>query len=159
CSLLDCVIASAAAGEVYYIVWSGNPLVTVALSGMRWLACFFAGPVLFAGTAVWYWLECGDPGILDWLILGELGIVAVAYHLFALLALTERGRVRDLNPLAVADLAHRLGWRTLAVTILAGVLLLVHGWALHAGIQEVDRSHGSGLLILAAVWLSGMYCS
>src|SRR5262249_49470604 len=51
CSFLDAVLKSAAQGEVYYICWSGNLGTAIALSGLRWLACFLAGPVIFAATA------------------------------------------------------------------------------------------------------------
>src|SRR5205823_2563976 len=84
CSFLDCVLTSAVKGEVYYILWSGNPLLTVLVGGGRWLVCFLAGPVVFAATGYLYWLNCGDPAPIDWLILVELGVMALAYWLFAL---------------------------------------------------------------------------
>src|SRR5262249_55155786 len=83
-SFLECVLASAVQGEVYYIRWSGNLLLTIVTSGSKWLACFLAGPVVFAGTAVLYWLRCGEPGVVDWLILTELSVLAVASWIFTL---------------------------------------------------------------------------
>jgi hypothetical protein len=159
CSFLDCVLSSATAGEVYYIRWSGDPVSMVLLSGGKWLACFLAGPVVLAGTAWVYWLRCGDPGPVDWLILAELGVVAVAYWLFALLAVTDRGRLRDVNPLAVADVAHRLGWRGLAVVLPAAVLLLAHGAVLLAGIATLHTAPAGGCLLLAGGWVSGLFWS
>jgi hypothetical protein len=157
CSFLECVLSSAAAGEVSYIRWSGNPLVVIVFSGMKWLTCFLAGPVVFTGVAWLYWLQCGDPALLDWLILVELGVVAVAYWFLALLALTDRGRLRDLNPVAVADLAHRLGWRALAAVGAAALLVLGHGALLVAAVAEVHRSPARGLLVLVAAWMSGLF--
>jgi hypothetical protein len=159
CSFLDCVLASAAAGEVYYILWSGNPLLTVFRSGVKWLACFLAGPVIFAGAAWLYWVNCGDPEWIDYLILAELGVVAAAYWIFALLAVTDRGRLRDLNPLTVGDLAHRLGWRGLGVVLAAAILLLGHGWVLIDGTAEVHGEVGKAFLILAVGWGSGLFWS
>lgn len=130
CSFLEAVMESASAGEAFFIRWSGNLPGTVVLGGLRWLACFLAGPVVFAAAGLMYWLSCGDPAVVDWLILTELGLVAVAYQIYALLALNDRGRLRDLNPVAVADLAHRLSWRGLGGVLAAAALLLAHGAAL-----------------------------
>jgi hypothetical protein len=159
CSFLDCVLASAAAGEVYYIRWSGNVLLTVLSAGARWLLCFLVGPVVFAGVGWLYWVNCGDPEWADALILAELGVAAVLYWLYALLALTERGRLRDLNPVTVADLGHRLGWRGLGVALLAAVLLLAHGLLLAAGAAVLHTAPPGGFLILLAGWMSSMFWS
>jgi hypothetical protein len=158
CSFLDCVLSSSVEGEVRYIVWSGNPFLTVLLSGSRWLACFLAGPVVFAGTGFLYWLSWGDPSLLDWLILAELGVLAIAYHCFTLLSFTDRRRLRDLNPLAVADMVHRLGWRSLVVLAAAG-LLLAHGWVLVTGIAEMHNHFLVGTAILVGGWASGVFWS
>jgi hypothetical protein len=159
CSFLDRVLASASAGEVYYILWSGNPPLTVLVSGARWLACFLAGPVVFAAAGWLYWLQCGDPGLVGWLILAELGVVAVTYQAFALAAVADRGRLRDLNPVAVVDLAHRLGWRALVAVPAGALLLLAHGWLLLAGVEEVHTTPLLGLVMLAGGWGSGVFWS
>jgi hypothetical protein len=157
CSFLEMVLASAMAGEVYYLRWSGNLLLTVLLSGAKWLSCFLAGPVVFAMIGGLYWLDCGEPELLDWLILAELSLVTVAYWLFALLAVTDRGRLRALNPAAVADLAYRLGWRGMALVLAAGALLLVHGLVLAAGVEAIHLPELKGWLLLAGGWVSGLF--
>jgi hypothetical protein len=159
CAFLDCVLDSAAAGEVYYIVWSGSPFLSVFRSGTKWLACFLAGPILFAGACLVYWLRCGDPGFIDYLILIELSVVAVAYWVFALLAVSDRGRLSDLKPTAVADLANRLGRRALGVVLLAALVLLVHGLVLIGGLAEVQLGSAKGWLMLGGGWLSGIFWS
>jgi hypothetical protein len=106
-----------------------------------------------------YWLYCGDLKPLDWLILAELGLVGVAYWILTLLAVADRGRLRDVNPLVVADLAHRLGWRALAVVLLAALLLLVHGGALVFGVAEFHNAPVKGWLLLAGGWVSGLFWS
>jgi hypothetical protein len=159
CSFLGCVLTSAAQGEIDYILWSGNPFLTIAYSAARWLACLLAGPVLFIGLDFVYWLNCGEAGLVDWLILIELGVVAGAYWIFALLSVTDRGRLRDINPLAVVDLAHRLGWRALLVVLLAALLLLAHGAVLVAGITELHRKVLLGLVLLIGGWFSGVFWS
>jgi hypothetical protein len=159
CSFLECVMTSSAAGEVYYIRWSGNLPVTLMLSGAKWLMCFLAGPILFAGMGVVYWLSCGDPTLVDRVILAELGIIAIGYWFFALLSVTQRGRLRDVNPLSVIDLSHRLGWRGLAVVSGAALLLLAHGWGLLAGVATVHTETFLGLVELTAIWTSTVFWS
>jgi len=159
CSFLECVLSSAVAGEVYYILWSGNPLNVVLRSGVKWLGCFLAGPVVFASAAWLYWLRCGDPSLFDWLILTELGVVTIAYWAFALLTLTEHGRLRSLNPVTIVDLTHRLGWRALAVVAAASFLLLAHACVLISGVALVHTTAMNGLLILTGGWLSGIFWS
>jgi hypothetical protein len=159
CSFLDCVLASAAAGEVYYIRWSGDPLRAVLLSGARWLTCFLAGPSVFAVVGWLYWLHCGEPGWLDWLILIELGVVGIACWIFALLTAASRGWLRALNPAAVVDLAHGLGWRALVVVLSAALVLLAHGWVLLAGAAEVHGETANGWLLLTGGWVSGVFWS
>jgi hypothetical protein len=159
CSFLECVITSASAGEVYYIRWSGSIIITLLLSGLKWLISFLAGPVLFAALCIVYWLSCGDPGWLDQFILAELAMIAIGYWFYALLAMTDRGRLRDVNPIAVADLAHRLGWRGLAVVGLAAGLLLVHGLGILVGVTEVHTSTFEGLFLLTIVWTSAVFWS
>jgi hypothetical protein len=159
CSYLDCILASAVRGDVGALPLSGGLLVAIVRSGLRWLACFCAGPVVFATAAFLYWLQCGDPGVLDLLIITQLGIVALAYQTYALLATLDRGRLRDLNPLAVVDMAHRLGHSCLVTVLAAGGVLMVHAWLLTVGVAEVHQSPGIGCAILAAVWLSGVFCS
>ena len=159
CSFLDCVLASSAAGEIYYILWSGNPLLVLVRSAGKWLGCFLAGSAVFAGVALGYWLACGDPAFVDYLILFELSVVAVAYWMFTLLAVTDRGRVRDLNPVTVADLAHRLGWSGVSVVLAAAVLFLFHGWLILAGVTETHRAVIQGWSMLVGGWFSGIFWS
>jgi hypothetical protein len=159
CSFLERVLASAVEGEVSYIRWSGNALLTFLVSGARWLSCFLAGPVVFAVVGSLYWLNGGEMALVDYLILAELGGVAVAYLIFALLALTDRGWLRGLNPLAVVDLAHRMGYRALVVALAAGLVLLAHGWALLAGVAALHEEALRGCVLLAGGWVSGVFWS
>jgi hypothetical protein len=159
CSFLECVLASAAAGEVYYIRWSGSLVNEILFSGAKWLVCFLAGPALFAGLACLYWLQCGDAGILDWLIILELGLVSLAFWIFTLVAVTDQGHVRGLSPFAVADLAHRLGWRALGVVLLAAFLLLIHFRAITYGVAEIHNGTAKGCMMLLFGWVSGLFWS
>jgi hypothetical protein len=159
CGFLESVLASAVAGEVGSITWSKDLLRAVLRSGVKWLGCFLAGPSLFAAVGCLYWLQCGEPGVLDCLILAELGLVGVAYWIFALLAVTDGGRLRDLNPVVVADLAHRMGWQGLAVVLAASALLFAHVLVLLVAVAEIHTKSPRGWLLLAAGWMSGMFWS
>jgi hypothetical protein len=159
CSFLECVMTSASAGEVYYIRWSGNLPLTLLLSSFKWLACFLAGPILFAGTAMAYWMSCGEAGPVDVVILTELGVIAISWWLFALLSVSDRGWLRDINPLAVIDLAHRLGWRGLLVVAGAALVLLGHGWVLLLGVAKVHTELFLGLMVQTGVWMSAVFWS
>jgi hypothetical protein len=156
-SFLESVLLSAMEGEVPYIRWSGNIILAVLFSALRWMACFLAGPILFAAIGWLYWVNCGDPTTLDWLILTELGMVGIGYGIFALLSITERGRLRDLNPLAVIDLAHQLGGRAVALVLVAALVAMAHGWVMLAGVEGVQESTGNGWGLLFFGWISAIY--
>jgi hypothetical protein len=159
CAFLDCVLASALAGEVYYIVWSGNPLRQMFFSGVKWLMCLLAGPGIFAVTGWLYWLRCGDPGVIDLLMLTELGVIGLGWWIFVLLSWADRGRLRDLNPFAVIDLIHRLGWRRMLAVLAFALLLLANARFLIAGVAGMHESWFFGWLIVSIGWGFGMYCS
>ncbi len=157
CGFLDCVLASAAAGEVRHIRWPGRNLLLVLKSTATWLVCFVAGPVVPAGAGLVYWINCGDPGLLDWLILAELGTLAISYWLLTLLAVSQRDRLLDANPVQVVKLVHRLGHRSVAVAAGASVLAITHGVLMFLAVEDLHRNLGAGSLLLAACWLSAMY--
>ena len=155
CTFLERVLASATSGEVDDIVWSGNVFTTFASAGARWLAAFLAGPAILAVVGWLYWQRCED-SLWDKFVLVEIGLVGVAYFILALAALADRGRWRDLNPLAVADLAHRLRRRALAVVAAAlGVLAL--GLLMLAGVADVHRGEFRGWLMLTGGWFVAVF--
>jgi hypothetical protein len=157
CNFLGCVLASAASGDSGTLRWTGHTVDAALKSGVTWLACFLAGPVVFVAAAFHHWKQCGDPALVDWLILAELGLVAVGYGLLVLAAVSERGRLRDANPVHVIDLAHRLGYRTAVAALAGSALALAHGLLAVFAAQQLHRNPAVGWLLLAVCWLSGMY--
>ncbi len=159
CAYLESVLASAIEGEVAYIRWSGQPVRAILGAGLRWLACFLCGPIVFAGTAWLYWQGLDEATTLDYLVVVELASVAIAYELFAVVAVTMSGRLRDLHPLAVVDVVHWLGWRAPAVVLAVSLLLVGHQWLFQAAVEEVQLTEANlwGLLFFA--WASGVYWS
>jgi hypothetical protein len=124
----------------------------------RWLFCFLAGPVVFVAAAVIYWVHCGDPDLLDQVILAECGVLAVGYWLLAILAATRTDRFLDANPVRVAELARRLGARAAVAVLLACVLVFLHGRWVLAGIEATHRIGFVGWLVLTVSWSSALAC-
>jgi hypothetical protein len=159
CAFLQCVLNTGVAGEPPHVYWpEGHLGIALGYAG-RWLLCFLAGPVLPAGAALAYWLHCGELDPLDLLILAELGTLAVGYWLFAVLAVTRTGRLRDANPLQVAALCHRMGYRAVVATLLTALLSYVHVFFALSAAAEVHRSILGGWFWLNLCWFSGLSCA
>ncbi len=158
CSFLDLVLISALRGEVYYIRWSGNAFQTILFSGAKWVTCFVAGPILFAGMGVLYWTYCGELGWIDWLILIELALVCFTYWMFAVLSLSQYNWIGDLNPFAIADLAHRLGGLALAWVLGAALLFFAHVLLVVEGVAELHDTPLQGWVLLVVACASGTFC-
>ena len=156
CSVLESAFAGAPSGEVSYLPWPSRNLALVLKSGLTWLACFLAGPILPAASALLYWVNCGDMIWLDWLILAELGIIAVNYWLFAIAAVNLTGRLRDANPIRVAELIHCLGCRSIIAAMLASVLAYALTFVAITAVQSLQSDPAKGWLLLGCFWLSAM---
>jgi hypothetical protein len=157
CGFLDCVLASATAGESKQVRWPGRDLAFVYRRSFVWGLAFLSAPAPLAILGFTYWLNCGDPALVDWIILAELGILGAGYWLLAVLAVNRSDRLGDLNPWRVAELAGRLGWRALVAAVLAGVLVLVHGWLAFWTAGVLHEQLFLGLLLAAGCWLSWLY--
>ena len=156
CAMLDGALAAGLAGDTRHLFWPGRDLGPALKSAMRWLISFLAGPILPIGAAYWYWLSCGDPELIDWLILADLAALAVGYGLFALLAVSVRDRLWDATPRRVAEQIERLGYRAPLAVLVATALLVSHGlWALFA-LDQIHAAGGWGWLLFAACWQSGL---
>jgi hypothetical protein len=156
CAFLDCTLTSAAAGEARNVRWPGTNVGLVVKSALTWLICFLAGPVVPAVAGFFYWLDCGDPDALDWVILAELGAVAVGYWLLLLLAVSRGDRLLDANPARVEELVNRLGHRLVLAVFAASLVALAHGYWLLAALLELHRDL-SGLALLAGCWVSVLF--
>jgi hypothetical protein len=153
CAWLDVALS----GGGIELIWSGRNVLRVLRRCLAWLLCLLAGPVELVVFAGWYWFHCGDPRTLDWLILAELGTVAVAYLVLELAAISEDGRLRDANPVRVARLVYRLGWRALLPCLAIPALFLGCGMLGLRALAELAVNRGAGWLSLAATWLVGLF--
>jgi hypothetical protein len=156
-AFLHCVFVSSAAGEVQYVSWPGRDFGMVVKATVIWLACFLAGPVVPAAAGLWLWLHWGDPVLVDKLIMAELGIVTVTYWILAFVSVGQTGRLRDVNPLRVADVAHELGVIAILVVFAGACLAIAHTYWACTAIIKLEHDAGVGLLSLTACWLSAMY--
>jgi hypothetical protein len=157
CGFLQCVFTSSAAGEAREVLWSGRDMAVVPKATARWLVCFLAGPVVPAVGAYFYWLHGGDLGVLDWLILAEMVIVAVGYWLLAILAASRRDRLLDANPLRVADLVERVGPRVVLAVGLVTLLVLAHGLGIFFALEQMHVNTLGGLVCLFLCWLGMLF--
>jgi hypothetical protein len=157
CAFLDCVLAAAMAGESRNVRWPGRDLALIVRSFLAWLVAFLSATAPLAAIGFYYWLYCGDLQVVDWIILAEMGIVGSGYWLLAVVAVARGERLRYANPWRVAELAERLGWRSLVAAVMAGLLFLSHGLL---GIWTTSVLHDNpapGMLLVAGCWLSWMY--
>jgi hypothetical protein len=157
CGFLDCVLAASMAGEARHVYWPGNDLLLIVRSFAAWVLAALSAPIPMALIGFYYWLYCGDLHVVDWIILIELGLFGAGYWLLAVLAVSRRERLRDLNPWRVAELAELLGWRTFVAALMAGLLFLGHGLLAYWTTSVLHDKLGYGLLLAAACWISWMY--
>jgi len=156
CLLLDGALKTAPVGELH-IHWLVRNLGRAIQSGASWLFCFLAGPSLPLGGSMIYWFYCGDPILPDWLILAYLCIVGISYGLFATLAVNQSGRLLDANPVRIAELAYKLGFRSIAVVVLTATLMLGHCLLALAALQDLHHDAPAGWTLLFLCWLNGMF--
>src|SRR5581483_1340667 len=81
--LLQCVLSAASEGVACQRHWPGSDAMRLLKSTGDGLVSFLAGPAVFTGAALLFWLGSGDLDWLDRLILAELGLAAVGGWLLA----------------------------------------------------------------------------
>jgi hypothetical protein len=145
-----------ASGDVRRACWPGWNLRRPLLTALTWTYCLLAGPVLPAAAALWYWFTTGDLVFLDWLVLAELGVLAVGYWLLAVVVVTRSGRLLNATPFEVARLAHRLNWRAALAILAASALALALGRLALAAIPTFHEDVFEGWLLLAGLWVGGL---
>jgi len=156
CGFLQCVLVSAAAGEVGFVRWPGLDLRVLIRALTAWTACFLAGPIVFAATAFGFWLYAGDPTWVDWFIIAELCVVGTCHWLLALVAVHQGDRLRDANPLRVGDVIRRLGYPVVLAALGAAAVSLGFGLLVVQTLPSVHEESLQGWLLLWLGWLGGL---
>lgn len=155
CGFLQCVLASAAAGETGFVSGPGIELLIVRALP-TWIICLLAGPIVFFAAAFWFWYHAGDPTLFDWLIVIELGLVGAAHWLLTLVAVQQSGRLRDANPVRVGDLIRRMGYTIVFATLGATAIGLLFGLLVIKALQLMHEEFIAGWALLFAAWLGGL---
>lgn len=124
----------------------------------RWLVCFACGPAAVFVAAAHYWLYCGDPNWIDYLILAELIVPSLMYALLGVLVLSDHPEQLLPRPRQVLQMVQRLGLMgilTCAGISLAAVLLFSLA-AFAIALLQSDLFVGLLLLWICwfGVWLS-----
>jgi hypothetical protein len=121
------------------------------------LVCFVVGPIVPVGCAVYYWMYGGDLAALDWIILAELGIFAMAYWLLAIVSANERNRLTDATPLRVIQLVHGLKARAVVPVLIAPALGIAHVWFGFSALNRLHEHVFVSWLLLTICWCSGLF--
>jgi hypothetical protein len=156
CLVLEGALKTVPVGtlEVHW-VWRSVGLALRSL--LTWLVCLLVGPILPVGGSLLYWFYYGDPAPIDWLILADLTILGLGYGLFALLAVSQSDRLIDANPICVADLVYRLGFRSVVIAFITVVLVIAHGALAVIALQQLEDDPGLGWTLLFCCWLNGLF--
>jgi hypothetical protein len=155
-AFLQETFAVASAGKTGVLATPGrNPAKTIR-RGAQAVWAFLVGPVVPAVVAWFFWLYSGDLEVVDRLILSQLGLVAVAVWVLALLAITESNRFRDANPLAVLALVRRIGYRAPLCAVLIGLAAVGQGVLMFAGLEKLHHGIG-GWAILTGCWIGQLF--
>ena len=153
----NAILALAAQGKVKHDAAIDFAPIRALLSCGQWFACFLAGPALLFGSALGYWLYCGDLTVIDWLILAELGFAGVGWWLIAILLTNVDATLRVPTPRQVLRTALRMGWKAIELTLLATAVFLAH---LYAGVHGIGHLHDQPLfsfLLLCVAATTGLY--
>jgi hypothetical protein len=123
----------------------------------RCLLCFLAGPALIACAAVAYWVYNGDPGLIDWLILAELGVACVGWWLIALLLNVVDDRFLVASPRRVLTTALSMKRGLVEVLLLSCAAVVGQVIALGFAVSQLYVRPFWALILLCTVWTAGLY--
>jgi hypothetical protein len=153
---LRATLSAAIHGRAGFVAWPARGLPRLARSGVEAVWSFLAGPAVLAAVAFFFWLNSGDFQWVDWLIVWELGLVAVGYWALVLMALMEGGRFRDASPVAVFWLVRDGGYRVPLAALGIAAVVVGHGLLALGAIEEMHRGPG-GYLLLILCWASQLF--
>jgi hypothetical protein len=156
---IECALISALAGEGCAPCLPRWKAPDPMISFVRWLFCFFAGPIVPAGLAVYFCIYGGDLTAVDWGIVAELSVVAVGYWFLCIVSANERNRLRDANPVRVAQLVQRLTYRAIVPLLIAPALGFGHVLLGYFALATLHEKIFVGWLLLACCWGSALFWS
>jgi hypothetical protein len=148
--------ASASFGQGVSVSLPTKDLAPLVRFGAQALWCFLLGPIVPVTIAYFFWLNCGDPELIDRLILWELLMAALVYWIMAALAVHQSNRFRDANPLAVWALIKRRGWRLPVTAASIAIAVIGTGPSAIDSVVALHRGPGGwfGLFFCLAILFS-----
>lgn len=136
-----------------------KPTDRPAAGGLRWLVFVMCGPSVATFAACQYWLYCGDMTPIDWMIVIELLMAAVAWWLVSFAVSFGRTRKEFPTPAVVVATALRMGWRLLAMTVPATLLLMGLFLCCVASVMQLHESPVAGGCLIWLCWTCGLGCA
>jgi len=114
----------------------------------RWFWAVLAGFAIGFVPAVAYWINCGDIGLVDALMLIDLAVLGMAYAQMAVLAALLHDDPIAANPITVIAAIRRVGWDYVGISLLGG------GFALAmTGLFLLFMEANQSSFILVLIWL------
>lgn len=153
----NAVLALAAQGKVKHEASIDFDPMGALLGCGQWLACFLAGPAFLFGSALGYWLYCGDLTVIDWIILAELAFAGVGWWLVAILLTNVDNTLRVPMPRQVIRLAWGMGRKTVELTALASAVFVTHLFAATYGIGHLHDQPVTSFALLCVAATTGLY--
>ena len=153
-AFLDCALNSAIAGERRFVAWPRYDMGLILGSALAWMVAFLAGPIIPACAAIYYWIRCGDPVLVDRLILNELILVAAGYCILARFAMSQSDRLRDASPTSVGEFVEKLGRGAVLIALVGGIVVLVHGRLAINALTIMRNNVPQSVMLLFFCWLS-----
>jgi hypothetical protein len=153
----NAVLALAAQGKVKHEASIDFDPIGALLGCGQWLACFLAGPAILFGSALGYWLYCGDLSVIDWLILAELAFVGIGWWLIAILLTNVDGGLRVAMPRQVIRMAWGMGWKTIELTALGSAVFVAHLFTGTYGIGHLHDQPVTSFALLCVAATTGLY--
>jgi hypothetical protein len=120
-------------------------------------AAFLAGPVFLLAGAIWFWVHAGALEWLDYLLLGNLWLATGVSWVYLLLAVDDRGRLRDAHAKAVVRLCRRQGWPALVFPPVAGASLTIFAYLSVAVWFQFFHMGFEAFLVQFLLWIAGLF--
>jgi hypothetical protein len=153
----NAVLGLAAQGKVKHEASIDFDPVGALVGCGQWFACFLGGPVFFFGSALGYWLYCGDLTVIDWTILAELGFAGIGWWLIAILLTNVQSDLRVPTPGQVVRTAWGMGPKSIEVTAIGSAVFATHLYAGAYGIGHLHDQPVTSFALLCLATTTGLY--
>src|SRR5262249_21815 len=147
------VLVASSMGENDHPRWPEWHPSDIAEGIGRWFWASLFGIAVGGGPLLLYWMHRGDMGLIDWVVLIGLILVAVGYAQMALAAALLHDNIIAANPVTVVTAIARIGWDYLRPCLVSALALVVAGVGLHAMLYTIPSIYTEAL----AIWLFWLF--